>query len=207
VNNHSQLPNPTGLLSTRTITGLILAGGGSRRFNGQEKGLIEFNGEPMVSRVAGVMGGQVEHLIISANRNHPQYRAYADQVVSDWIGNQWGPLAGLYTGLLHCKTDWLLVATCDQPLLPADYASHFIQNCDGSSILIGADDDRQHPLNMLIPISARVNLRQYLIAGGRAVRHWLRQTPYKTITFEPLILNSCNSVSELQAAEKCFNGD
>ena len=160
----------------------------------------------MISRVAGVLRKQVDHLVISANRNHPQYLAYADQVLNDWVGNQWGPLAGLYTGLLHCQTDWLLVATCDQPLLPADYASHFIKHCDGSSMLIGVDPDRQHPLNMLLPVSVRVNLRQYSMAGGRAVRHWLSQIPYQTVRFRPFTLDSCNSAAELREAEQRFAG-
>ena len=131
-----------------TITGLILAGGSNRRFHGNDKGLIDFNGEPMAARVAGVLRGQVKCLMISANRNHLQYSAYADQVINDWIGNQWGPLAGVYTGLLHCQTDWLLVATCDQPLLPTNYANQFIRHCDGITMLVAEDPTRQHPLNI-----------------------------------------------------------
>ncbi|MBL4622621.1 MAG: molybdenum cofactor guanylyltransferase [Immundisolibacteraceae bacterium] len=188
-----------------SVTGLILAGGRSSRFNGLEKGLIDFNGQPMIARVSAVFRHRVDQLIICANCHHQQYQPYADQVISDWVGNQWGPLAGIYTGLLHCKTNWLLVATCDQPLLPENYVSQLVRQCDGNSVLIAADPDRQHYLNMLVHVSNRIKLRDYLMSGRRSVKGWLNVTRYQAVHFPERLLDSVNSVEQLHKATDYCN--
>jgi len=182
-------------------TGLILAGGESRRFFGEEKGLVEFHGQPMVAHVARVFDGQVERLLISANRCQHQYQRYADEVIDDQIGESWGPLAGIYTGLCMASTDWLLVATCDQPLLPLDYAARMIDKFDGKAVLMATDLKRDHFLNLLLPTSAVTFLRDYLLNGGRRVQSWLKQVGYKKMEFPPDCLNSINSPAALLRTE------
>lgn len=184
-------------LHSRSVTGLILSGGRSSRFSGTEKGLINFDGKPMVEGVSTVFRHQVDRLIICANRHHQQYQPFADLVISDWIGTQWGPLAGIYTGLLHSKTNWAVIATCDQPLLPKNYVRQLVSQCNGRSVLIAVDPDRQHYLNMLVPVALRLKLRDYLMSGRRSVKGWLKSTDYQTVSFPTRLLDSINSAEQL----------
>jgi len=86
------------------MTGVILAGGLARRMNGQDKGLIEYQGKPLIEYILPDFLAQVDHCIISANRNIPQYQAYGYPVYTDEIGDYAGPLAGIATALRHCST-------------------------------------------------------------------------------------------------------
>jgi len=189
--------------------GLILAGGQAKRFSGEEKGLIEFNGQPMVAQVAGVFRGKVRRLMISANRNQSRYLNYADQVVADRIGEEWGPLAGIYTGLTITTADWLLVATCDQPLLPANYAERMVEHIAGNSksIVVAVDAEREHFLNLLLPVSSAEFLHDFLVSGKRRVRSWLEIVGYRKVEFPDGCLDSVNSPAQLKSLERRSNED
>lgn len=194
-----QQPDSSGPLTD----GLILAGGRAKRFAGKAKGLVEFRGQPMVARVANILRGKVERLMISANQNHSSYHRYADLVVADRIGDEWGPLAGIYTGLMATTADWLLVTTCDQPLLPADYPERMIELLSDSSetLIVATDAEREHFLNLLLPASSVDNLREFLVSGQRPVHRWLETVGYRKVEFPRGCLNSINSQAELELAE------
>ena len=80
-------------ITKNDITGVILAGGQARRMKGQDKGLILFNGKPLIEYVIEVFNPQVGKLIINANRNHDKYSQYGFEVISDEYPNYCGPLA------------------------------------------------------------------------------------------------------------------
>ena len=83
------------MIATEDITGLILAGGAGRRVEGRDKGLIDWQGKPLVQHVALRLRPQVGQLIISCNRNIETYRELADKTVTDSRRDFQGPLAGL----------------------------------------------------------------------------------------------------------------
>lgn len=184
-------------LRAENLSGLILAGGRGSRFGGEDKGLITYGGKPMVAHVATIMARDTDQLIISANRNHASYQPFGDAVISDVIGIHWGPLAGIYSGLLRSRNDWLLVATCDQPRLPADYVRRMTEVFDGKSIIMATDAKRDHFLNLLLPMTVMADLQSYLQNGGRRAGSWLQKTGYLTVTFQPGELDSFNSPEQL----------
>ncbi len=187
------------------LTELILAGGQSRRFLSADKGLIDFRGRPMIAHVTEILRNQVETVIISANREQPQYHHFADQVLNDCIGEQWGPLAGIYTGLQAATTPYVIVATCDQPLLPADYVSRMAESADPATIVMASDCHRDHFLNLLLPIAVADSVQNYLLAGGRRVQTWLEQAGYEKIQFPAEVLDSINDPANLQRQQQKFD--
>ena len=56
-------------MNTHTISCIILAGGESKRMNGNDKGLIDFNGQPLIAHVINALQNQIDDFVISANRN------------------------------------------------------------------------------------------------------------------------------------------
>ena len=161
----------------------------------------------MVAHVTEVFRGNVGQLMISANRNHYRYQPYADQIISDQIGEEWGPLAGIYTGLIITTADWLLVATCDQPLLPTGYAQRMIEAIvdDDPTILVAIDTERDHFLNLLLPVSSADTLQQFLTSGQRRVQSWLETVGYRKVAFPDGCLDSINSQTELENLEMRSN--
>ncbi|MEX5360645.1 molybdenum cofactor guanylyltransferase MobA [Pseudomonas guariconensis] len=96
---------------------LILAGGRGQRMGGRDKGLVPWHGEPLVAHVQRVVRPLSDDVVISCNRNHEAYRAYADQLVSDAAADFPGPLAGVIAGLAAARHDWMVVLACDAPRL------------------------------------------------------------------------------------------
>lgn len=100
------------------ITGLVLAGGRSRRWGGVDKAWQRFAGRPMVHRVCERLAAQTGAVWISANRDLERYGALGHRVlIDDWPDGR-GPLAGIATALRRIETPWLLVVPVDSPALP-----------------------------------------------------------------------------------------
>lgn len=126
------------------VTACLLAGGEGRRMQGRDKGLVPYRGRPLGDWVLGALAAQkgvrVEGLMVSANRNPDAYAALlsshhregmrAGRVFPDDpdLPPASGPLAGILTALRHAGPagDWLLVAPCDLPHLPADLAARLL---------------------------------------------------------------------------------
>jgi molybdopterin-guanine dinucleotide biosynthesis protein A len=99
-----------------TVSAAIMAGGQSKRM-GQDKAWIELDGEPLIKRVADVLGELADEVIVVAN--DPRYESLGLRVVRDrWP--QGGALGGIATGIGAATHDTVLVAACDMPFLSAD---------------------------------------------------------------------------------------
>ena len=94
---------------------LLLAGGRGQRMGSQDKGLVPWRGQPLIAYVQQAARALTDDLIISCNRNHDRYAAYADQLVSDGNDDFDGPLAGIRAGLAAARHSHLLVLPCDVP--------------------------------------------------------------------------------------------
>jgi len=65
------------------ISCIILAGGEGKRVDYSDKGLINFHNKPLVAHVIASIEGQVDDIVISANRNTDQYKLFSLTVISD----------------------------------------------------------------------------------------------------------------------------
>ncbi|MDF5997292.1 molybdenum cofactor guanylyltransferase [Pseudomonas aeruginosa] len=84
---------------------------------GRDKGLIEWQGLPLIAHLHRLVRPLTDDLIVSCNRNQERYAAYADRLVSDDSRDFPGPLAGIRAGLAVARHPWLLV-------LPLRRAAH-----------------------------------------------------------------------------------
>ena len=116
---------------------LLLAGGRGQRMGGQDKGLIEWQGEPLIAHLQRKVRPLTDDLIISCNRNRERYAGFADQLVMDDEGDFPGPLAGIRAGLKAARHAHLLVLPCDVPRIDKALLE---------DMLITADLQREKPL-------------------------------------------------------------
>lgn len=98
---------------------LLLAGGRGQRMGGRDKGLVEWQGQPLIAHLQRLTRGVSDDLIISCNRNKEIYAPYADQLVHDDSDDFPGPLAGIRAGLRAARHPFLLVLPCDVPQIDA----------------------------------------------------------------------------------------
>jgi molybdopterin-guanine dinucleotide biosynthesis protein A len=160
-----------------SITGLVLAGGRGSRMGGEDKGLITIAGRPMVAYVLDILRPQVGTLLLSANRNRERYAAYGFPVLADTVDGYLGPLAGVFTALQKCTTEFLVTVPCDAPLLAPDLVARLYAACTqaGTDIAVASDGAFPQPVFLLARPSLATSLESYLAGGGRKAHAWLGQ--------------------------------
>lgn len=158
-------------------TGLILAGGAGSRAGGRDKGLLMWQGELLVARVAARLRPQVGRVLISCNRNSEKYANWCDLTVADGRPGFAGPLAGIEASRHAIASDFLLVVPCDTPLLPDTLASVLrrrlqSEECEAADIAYAHDGQRGQYLCAMLRRSTLDSLPDFLDQGHRAVRRW-----------------------------------
>jgi molybdenum cofactor guanylyltransferase len=159
------------------FTGVILAGGQARRMGGQDKGLIELAGTPMVQHVLDALGPQVGSIIINANRNREVYAHYGCPVIPDEIEGFCGPLAGMVSSLNTINTHFMVTVPCDSPLLPADLVKRLyleLIRCE-AEISVAHDGERMHPVFTLMKGNLYKSMLSFLKKGERKIDKWFNQ--------------------------------
>jgi len=189
----------------QAITGLVLAGGLGRRMGGEDKGLVELAGRPMIEHVLEALRPQVGPLLINANRNLERYAAYGHPVMADAVGGYLGPLAGVLTALQHCTTGFLVTAPCDAPLVAPDLAGrlHAALVAADADLAVASDGERQQPVFLLLRTSLAPSLDAYLAGGGRKIDAWFGQLRIAVADFsdEPDTFVNVNDPEERQRVE------
>jgi molybdopterin-guanine dinucleotide biosynthesis protein A len=157
-----------------SVTGLVLAGGLGRRMGGEDKGLIELAGRPMVWHVLEALRPQVGQLLINANRNLDRYRGFGPDVVVDSLQGYMGPLAGIQSALRRLRTEFLVTTPCDAPLLAPDLVRRLHAACvaEEADVVVASDGARQQPVFLLLRAGTAPSLESYLANGGRKIDAW-----------------------------------
>lgn len=190
---------------SKAITGLILAGGQSRRMGGIDKGLQMFRGKRLVDHVYERLAPQVGGIIVNANRNHDAYRTFGVRVVSDAIGGFAGPLAGLHAGLSVSRRPYLATAPCDSPFLPEDLVARLYAGLDGSGadIAVARTGKWLQPVFCLARRGVLDDLSAFLKGGGRKVDAWYATLGVAEVAFddEEEAFSNINTSDELKALQ------
>jgi len=102
----------------RQLTGVLLAGGASRRM-GRDKASLQFRGAPLlpqlVERLAPVCAGGV--MVVRRGPSQPLPSLPEGARVVDDLLPEHAALGGLYTGLVLSPTPFVFLGACDMPLL------------------------------------------------------------------------------------------
>ena len=173
-------------MNRQDITGVVLAGGRATRWDGRDKGLIQVSGRPMISHVLDALAPQVERIIINANRNLDEYRAFGLPVVTDASRDFLGPLAGIASGMAAARTEWVAITPCDSPLLAADCVGRLVLACEDderADIAVAHDGDRIQPVFALIRRALLDDLDAFLESGGRKIDRWYGQQRMQLVDF------------------------
>jgi len=110
----AKLDSDTPIVPNDRVTGVILAGGQSRRM-GQNKALLEINGTPIIERTFRSMKALFSHVILVTN-TPALYDFLSCPSVPDIYPNA-GSIAGLHAGLHASPTNRIFVVPCDMPFL------------------------------------------------------------------------------------------
>ncbi len=154
-----------GLSPRARITGLVLAGGLSRRMqmvaSGPEpvdKALIPCAGKPLIAWTLQRLQPQVDEVLINCNRRHEVFAAMGHQVLGDKLEGFAGPLAGMHAALHELAhrseraitAQWLLTVPCDCPFFPEDLAQSMLASAkEDSELVVARSPEADQPVFLL----------------------------------------------------------
>ena len=172
---------------------------------GEDKGLVELAGRPMVEHVLDMLRPQVGSVLINANRNLERYATYGHRVVPDSLEGYLGPLAGVASALPLLSTEYLLTVPCDAPLLAPDLAGRLLEACAAidADVAVPSDGQRLQPVFLLLRARIAPSLQSYLSAGGRKIDTWFAGIRVAQVDFsdEPDCFVNVNEPAERQRIE------
>ncbi len=178
-------------------TGLILAGGRSRRF-GTDKALADLAGVPFVALVHAALAAHADATLI-ATGSAPRAYPVPARVVLDARADA-GPLAGLVAGLEAAETPWLLAAAVDLPYLTPAALRPLVQApTDGADVLValGADGRRQPACALWRVRTAAPVARGHLTSGRLALHDLLGALAVREVAVEGGALHNVNRPDDL----------
>ena len=120
------------------VTGLILAGGQSRRM-GRDKARLPWGAVTLIEHVIDTVRPLVEELIVSV-RDARQVPRLAVHVVEDLVPDAHA-LGGLYTGLRAASYARCFVCACDAPFLHPALIRFLIEQADGCDLVVPETDE------------------------------------------------------------------
>ncbi|UCD26378.1 MAG: molybdenum cofactor guanylyltransferase [Candidatus Bathyarchaeota archaeon] len=146
---------------------VILVGGFSRRL-GQDKGLVELAGKPLVLHVVERIFGIVDETVVVASSSVQGKRfdalfGHGVKLVVDRHEPQ-SPLVGVLTGLETARGEHSLLLPCDTPFVSTQIAQFLLDKCIGRDAAIP-----KWPSGYLEPLHAAYNTKLTLIATKKTM--------------------------------------
>lgn len=160
------------------ITGVVLAGGKSRRM-GHDKALLPIDGMPFMQRILDTMSEIFPDLIISAGESK-SYEQFRCRVAHDLFPDS-GPLGGIHAALLATQAESIFVTTCDMPFISSALINHILSQSDPTCPAMGMDAAGRLLLLGRIPVSAADEISTALARGERRVSAMLALLPTRKI--------------------------
>lgn len=199
--------------TSEPVTGVILAGGQSRRMGGGDKGMKLLAGKPMLAHVRDRLSPQASPLVINANGDPSRFGVFGLAVAGDVMEGHAGPLAGVLTGMRWSadnapESRFIVTAACDTPFFPANLVETLLAAADGHYpvIALASSQNQVHPVSGLWPVSLAGDLEHALRSGMRKVLEWTGRHRVVTAGFaakdgiDPFL--NANTLEEFAKAEQ-----
>lgn len=163
------------------ITGIILAGGKSSRM-GTDKGLLKIENKTFVEYVIDAVKSLVDDIIIVSD--NPDYDQFGFERIDDII-KEAGPVAGLYAGLKHSKTENNLVLSCDVPMIKTEILKLLVDtDYEQFDVTQIQSQSKTMPLIALYKKQCMNRCFELLEMGERRLRVAVNQLKTKTILID-----------------------
>ena len=191
------------------ISGVILAGGANKRFDGMTKANIVIDGKTIISRIIDTIKDIFDEIIIVTNTPE-EFKEYINyKIVSDQILKA-GPLGGIHAAIKTSSKEALFVFAGDMPLLDKKVIIRQIEfyNSHKCDILIPRINTYIEPLHAIYNISIIETLEDYLTGDhDYAVRKFYKRQNVRYIQLKGSeeISNAfinINSPADIPIAEK-----
>ena len=137
----------------------ILAGGRSSRM-GEDKGLVQLNGRPMIQHVIDAVADLGAETFLVSNR--PQaYSRFGLRIAEDDSPGR-GSLEGLRTALTAARSDYVLVVGCDMPFIQRPLVEHLVSIKRSFEALVPRYGGRLQPMLAVYGVTCLSHINRML---------------------------------------------
>ena len=135
-------------VSNADITGVVLAGGESKRM-GFNKAEAKMHGESMLMRMIDKLKEITPTIVVSSGNANYSNISFP-QIIDEY--SRCGPIGGIYSVLKASKTSLNLVVSCDIPLVSVSLLEHIVEKAKESNALITLPVDHDGQLQMMCAV-------------------------------------------------------
>jgi molybdopterin-guanine dinucleotide biosynthesis protein A len=165
------------------VTGVILAGGQSRRM-GRDKAFLPFGKGLLIERVIEVVQQVTANVILITNTPE-RYQRFGLPMFSDVIAEA-GSLGGIYTGLVSAKTPYSLCLACDMPFVKPTFLRFLCRTAAEADVVIPRNAEDFQPLCAVYSQVCRDPIRHKIEVGQLKITGFFDQVRVRIIEGELL---------------------
>ena len=183
-----------------SLTAVILAGGRGTRMGGLEKGLLDWQGRPMIAHLIEQLAPHVDGILLNVNRAHARYATFGLPLIGDAPEFEgMGPLAGLHSALTNSPSECVICVPCDLPSLPPNLVQRLLAaNTTQPPLVYASHQDRAFPTLCLAHSAWRDTLAASLRQGHCAAWRWLTEQGASVAQLEDAVLQNFNTPNDLR---------
>lgn len=162
-------------------TAVILAGGKGTRM-GFDKLHIDIKGKRLVERNINQLLKVFSHIVVITNGGF-DIKDRRVSVVKDRIKGL-GPIAGIYSGLIESKTEYIYVTACDMPYINIDFIGYMIEQININQDTMGIITDNHkglEPFNAFYNKACIPLIEEYILRGGRSMYRLIKENNFTYI--------------------------
>ncbi len=198
------------MTAKKGITGLIMAGGQSKRM-GQNKAFLKLNGEFLIKLIISKIKNICQEVFIVVNEKE-EYMDLGLPVLQDEIPLL-GPLGGLLTGLRNASYDTCLMVATDMPFINIPLLKEMADMINGYDVVIPKNERGLEPLHACYSKKCLPLIEKSIQSGQRRIISFFNQARVKTLKVEEwksfdqegLFFFNINNKEDLNWAETLIN--
>ena len=189
------------------VTGILLAGGKSRRM-GEDKRHLVVGEQTLLERGLAVLHSIFQEVLVVIAQDSPPLGVDAS-VVRDLVPDC-GSLGGLYSGLMQATTPWVFVVACDMPFLNQAAIAQFTSRRTTADIVMAKLDARLQPMHAIYSKQCLPVLEQMIRARQLKIQEMVSQSSLRIryvteadlLTIDPSgrSFYNVNTLADLEAA-------
>ena len=164
------------------VTGVLLAGGRSRRM-GADKRFLEVGEKTLVERALEVYEQLFGEILVVVAEPSADLAIIRHRVLIDMIPDC-GSLGGLYTGLEGATRERVFAAACDMPFLNSAVIAHLVALSGKSDIVMPKLATGLQPMHAVYAKTCLPHFRR-MIDARRFTIHEVTQNAMLTVRFVP----------------------
>ncbi len=181
------------LNSLKSVTAFILAGGKSSRM-GEDKGLMIFEGKPLVLHLIDKLKPVFHEVQIITNNE--AYSKFGLTIRKDIIKDK-GPLAGIYAGLNCSETPWNFFVACDMPFISTKVIDHLFKKLNDFDLVVPIYKQYPEPLCAFYNVSCLPVIEKQLAEDENKIKNLFPLLKYLPVDVTDIVPMNQNPFGNL----------